>query len=85
MIIFSSSAAMLALYAFQFLPAVLADFRPFFNNFRAKRAFPRKIPLMNLCYSFIGFFLENFIAEFHISDGLNGFGFTDVSDHFGCF
>ena len=77
--------AIVALGATYVLPTMLANLGPFFDNFSAKRAFPGKIPLMNLRDGVLDLFLKNLITEFYISDGLNGLGLTNVSDHFGCF
>ena len=68
------------------LPAtMLTDLRSFLNNLRTKWAFPGKEPLVDLCDRFIDIFLENFVSEFYISDGLNGLEFTDISNHFSSF
>jgi hypothetical protein len=83
--IFTLSEAIVDLCATYVLATMLANLRPFFNNFSAKRAFPGKIALMNLRDGVLDLFLKNLIAEFYISDGLNGLRFTNVSDHFRCF
>jgi hypothetical protein len=68
-----------------FFAAVLANFGPLFDNFGTKRALPGKKPFVNLGYGFIDRFLENLVAEVYVSDGLDGFQFTDISNHFGSF
>jgi hypothetical protein len=73
------------LLAGNFFLTMLANFRPLFDNLGTKRALPGKKSLVNLGYGFIDFFLENLIAECHVSDRLDGFQFTDISNHFSGF
>ena len=67
------------------LATMLANFRPFLDNLGTKRALPCKKPLVNLAYGLIDLFLENLIAECYVSDGLDGFQLTDISNYFSGF
>jgi hypothetical protein len=52
---------------------MFTNFRPLFDNLGTKGALPGKKLLVNLAYGLIDLFLENLIAECHVSDGLDGF------------
>ena len=75
----------LLLLAGNFFLTMLANFCPLFDNLGTIGTLPGKKPFVNLGYGFINPFLKNLVAEIYVSDGFDGFQFTDISYHFSSF
>jgi hypothetical protein len=63
-----------------FFLAMLANLGSFLDDFGTKRAFSGEITRMNFLNGFVNCILQRFMPELQVSNRLNGFTFTDVTD-----